>query len=456
MARRFSIATRLFVSAAVWSIAILVVAGFVLSTIQRRVTERSFDERLQVYVQTMAANIAVRNENNVIDPFGLGDPRFSLPLSGWYWQVTRSDVDPPDITTSISLFGGRLPRIEEVTMTANGKDPSEGYVTGPDERRLRMLERSLEMPDGAKYLVQIAANSEEIETNVESFRWAMTVSFALLALALGVTTAFQVRFGLLPLARLSNAIGAIRRGATDRIDGRYPDDLAPLASEVNLLIDANREILERARTQVGNLAHALKTPLSVLVNEAANDDTSLAGKVREQTTLMRDQVNWYLDRARAAARAGSIGIVSDVEPVIRGLERAFLKIYADKALAFEIAVPEDLKFRGERQDLEEMIGNLMDNAAKWADRAVRVSGRLMTEETQRVLIEIEIDDDGPGLPPETRADVIKRGRRLDESKPGSGLGLSIVADLASLYGGSLALDVAEIGGLRVRLRLPGA
>jgi len=409
---------------------------------------------LQVYVQTMAANIAVRNENNVIDPFGLGDPRFSLPLSGWYWQVTRSDVDPPDITTSISLFGGRLPRIEEVTTTANGKDPSEGYVTGPDERRLRMLERSLEMPDGAKYLVQIAANSEEIETNVESFRWAMTVSFALLALALGVTTAFQVRFGLLPLARLSNAIGAIRRGATDRIDGRYPDDLAPLAGEVNLLIDANREILERARTQVGNLAHALKTPLSVLVNEAANDDTSLAGKVREQTTLMRDQVNWYLDRARAAARAGSIGIVSDVEPVIRGLERAFLKIYADKALAFEIAVPEDLKFRGERQDLEEMIGNLMDNAAKWADRAVRVSGRLMTEETQRVLI--EIDDDGPGLPPETRADVIKRGRRLDESKPGSGLGLSIVADLASLYGGSLALDVAEIGGLRVRLRLPGA
>ena len=418
-------------------------------------TERGFDERLQVYVQTMAANIAVRNENHVIDPFGLGDPRFSLPLSGWYWQVTRSDVDPPDITTSISLFGGRLPRIEEVTMTANGKDPSEGYVTGPDERRLRMLERSLEMPDGAKYLVQIAANSEEIETNVESFRWAMTVSFALLALALGVTTAFQVRFGLLPLARLSNAIGAIRRGATDRIDGRYPDDLAPLAGEVNLLIDANREILERARTQVGNLAHALKTPLSVLVNEAANDDTSLAGKVREQTTLMRDQVNGYLDRARAAARAGSIGIVSDVEPVIRGLERAFLKIYADKALAFEIAVPEDLKFRGERQDLEEMIGNLMDNAAKWADRAVRVSGRLMMEETQRVLIEIEIDDDGPGLPPETRADVIKRGRRLDESKPGSGLGLSIVADLASLYGGSLALDVAEIGGLRVRLRLPG-
>ena len=199
-------------------------------------TERSFDERLQVYVQTMAANIAVRNENNVIDPFGLGDPRFSLPLSGWYWQVTRSDVDPPDITTSISLFGGRLPRIEEVTTTANGKDPSEGYVTGPDERRLRMLERSLEMPDGAKYLVQIAANSEEIETNVESFRSAMTVSFALLALALGVTTAFQVRFGLLPLARLSNAIGAIRRGATDRIDGRYPDDLAPLAGDLALAL----------------------------------------------------------------------------------------------------------------------------------------------------------------------------------------------------------------------------
>lgn len=453
-ARPFSIATRLFVTAVICSVVILLVAGLSLSEIQRRAAEREFDERLQVYLQSVAANIAARNANNPIDPYGLGDPRFTLPLSGWYWQITRTDLIPPETTSSLSLFGGRLPRLADLGIVPHDGLSREGYIIGPDERRLRLIERGVDVSADGKYLLQVAANADEIDASINAFRQAMWLSFAVLAVALGITSAFQVQFGLRPLARLSSAIGDIRAGQSDRVDGTYPDDIAPLAWELNLLIEANRDILERARTQVGNLAHALKTPLSVMVNEAADDQSALAEKVREQTGLMRDQVNWYLDRARAAARAGAIGVVTDVAPSVAALERTFTKIHKGRDLAFTSHVQSDLKFRGERQDLEDMLGNLMDNASKWAKSHIVVDAKSDIESDGRRYIDFAVSDDGPGLPPERRADVMKRGQRLDETKPGSGLGLSIVADLARLYGGALTLETAAIGGLCARLRLP--
>jgi signal transduction histidine kinase len=289
---------------------------------------------------------------------------------------------------------------------------------------------------------------------VRDFIFALTVTFALLGLALGFTTLLQIRFGLRPLANLRSALGAIRQGEAERIVGEYPRDISPLASELNLLLDTNREILERARTQVGNLAHALKTPLSIIMNEAENAPDEVAARVREQAVLMRDQVNYYLDRARAAALAGTLGTLTDAEPVVAGLARTFAKIYRDKDLEVELAVPPDLRFRGERQDLEEMAGNLIDNAAKWASRKVVVSVETLRED-DRPRFRLLIDDDGPGLPETAREEMLKRGRRLDETKPGSGLGLSIVSDLAALYRGSLKLDASPMGGLRAILELPG-
>jgi signal transduction histidine kinase len=215
-----------------------------------------------------------------------------------------------------------------------------------------------------------------------------------------------VRFGLKPLSRLSGAVGAVRRGETDHIPGEFPDDLAPLAAELNLLLDANREILERARTQVGNLAHALKTPLSVMVNEAAAQDSLLAEKVREQTAIMRDQVSWYLERARAAARAGSIGTATQVAPVADGILRSLAKIYQDRDLSFGSDVPEELRFRGERQDLEEMIGNLVDNAGKWAGHRVHLAVAPAEAREGRPFLLLTVEDDGPGLPPEARVRAI--------------------------------------------------
>ncbi len=201
--------------------------------------------------------------------------------------------------------------------------------------------------------------------------------------------------GLAPLARLRQSIGEVRTGAAHKIDGAYPRDLAPLAGELNQLIEANREILDRARTQVGNLAHALKTPLSVIVNEADRTPGSLADKVNEQAALMRDQVNYYLDRARAAALSGALGGVTDVLPSVEALGRTFEKIYGDKAVAIAIDVPGDLRFRGEKQDLEEMLGNLLDNACKWTAAAVDVTAERTAEE-DRPLLRIHVDDDGPG------------------------------------------------------------
>ncbi|MBV8440105.1 MAG: sensor histidine kinase, partial [Hyphomicrobiales bacterium] len=269
--------------------------------------------------------------------------------------------------------------------------------------------------------------------------------------------ALAVRFGLRPLRVLQEGVASIRRGETERIAGEFPEDVAPLAIEVNQLLDANRQIVERARTQVGNLAHALKTPLSVLVNEADSRSPGLPEKVREQTAIMRRQVTFYLDRARAAARARTIGVVTEVKPVVEGLVRTFEKLHAERGLAFSIDLPDGLRFRGEAQDLTDLIGNLLDNAGKWARERVAIRAWRETGPRDAAAFLIaEIDDDGPGLDEGARAEALERGKRLDESRPGSGLGLSIVVELAAIYGGSLRLDESPLGGLRAILQLPCA
>jgi signal transduction histidine kinase len=269
-----------------------------------------------------------------------------------------------------------------------------------------------------------------------------------------------VRYGLAPLKRISNSLAAIRSGQAERLEGEFPEEIAPLARETNALIDANREIVERARTHVGNLAHALKTPLSVIMNEAnARGDDALAVKVREQANVMRDQVQRHLERARIAARATVVGTVTEVAPVVTALARSMEKIHRDRGIAIDIEMPRDTRFRGERQDLEEMVGNLVDNACKWAQS--RVAVEVLPDRADAAAgstLRVVVDDDGPGLTATQREQVgaARRGNRLDETKPGSGLGLSIVVDLAALYGGALTLGTAPIGGLRAELVLPAA
>ncbi|MBM3529036.1 MAG: sensor histidine kinase [Alphaproteobacteria bacterium] len=453
--RANSLALRLFLSATVWTVIILAVTGVVLSGVYRGAVERAFDRRLDVYVKTLIADIAAPDVPIENTGQMLGEPLFELPLSGWYWQVTRTDRGKPETTSSRSLWDRALPNLSDQDAPSDIDGSRKSYVQGPEDQRLRMLERNIDLGDEGLYLVAVGGDTAEIENEIAEFNRALATTFAVLAVVLLLITVFQVRFGLAPLNRISRGLAAIRSGRAEKLEGRFPVEIAPLARETNALIDANREIVERARTHVGNLAHALKTPLSVMMNEAsARPDEALAAKVTEQTGIMRDQVMRHLERARIAARVAVVGTLTEVTPVVRALARTMEKTHHGKDLAIDVDIQAETRFRGERQDLEEMVGNLVDNACKWS--AGRVSIEVMAEQAEpgRERVRIVVDDDGPGLSPADREQVARRGRRLDESKPGSGLGLSIVLELTQLYGGTLNLGTAPIGGLRAELVLP--
>jgi signal transduction histidine kinase len=455
-----SLALRLFVSATAVTVVILLITGVVLSSLYRDGVERSFDRRLGVYLKTLVADVAAPEEGEKVAQ-SLGEPLFELPLSGWYWQVTKLSAPKPEVRSSRSLWDAGLPHLEDLNVPTAADGTRKRYVPGPEDQRLRLVERTVDLGEEGRYLVAVAGDALEIDEETQGFDRAIAVTFGVLAIVLLITTMFQVRFGLAPLKRISASLAAIRSGSAERLQGSFPVEIAPLARETNALIDANREIVERARTHVGNLAHALKTPLSVIVNEAnARGDDPLAVKVREQANVMRDQVHRHLERARIAARATVIGTVTEVAPVVTALARSMEKIHRDRGIAIDIETPRDTRFRGERQDLEEMVGNLVDNACKWAQSRVAVEVLPDRAEAAQAgsTLRVVVDDDGPGLTATQREQVgaARRGNRLDETKPGSGLGLSIVVDLAALYGGALTLGTAPIGGLRAELVLPAA
>ncbi len=455
--RANSLALRLFVSATAWAVIILLITGIVLSSLYRQAVERSFDRRLGVYLRTLVADVAAPEEDK--SPQALGEPLFELPLSGWYWQITRLDPGKPELRASRSLWDGGLPHLEDQGVTPAPDGSRQGYVTGPEDQKLRLVERNIDLGDEGRYLVAVAGDAAEITDEIRAFDQALVATFSILAAVLLLTTMFQVRFGLAPLKRITDSLTAIRSGNAERLTGDFPVEIAPLARETNALIESNKEIVERARTHVGNLAHALKTPLSVIVNEAAaRPGDPLASKVQEQAAIMRDQVTRHLERARIAARASVVGSVTDIGPVVEALARTMEKIHRDRGITVDVEVQDAIRFRGERADLEEMLGNLVDNACKWA--ASRVAIEVLRERRDAAgddqVVRLTVDDDGRGLSPAEREQVALRGRRLDETKPGSGLGLSIVVELAALYGGELKLGAAPIGGLRAELVLPAA
>lgn len=450
-----SLAGRLFYSAIVLSVLVLVIAGTILSAINRRTVVAAFDERLKLYLKVLVADVAALSDGGNVEPGNLGEPQFQIPLSGWYWQILRVDRDSTAtsvLRTSRSLFSNRLPALSAPGLPSVRGDFRDGYSAGPEGRRIRIVEQEIDLGEQNRFIISVAGNADEIAEESRRFEFTLAIILFILAVALAVSAFLQVRYGLTPLRRLSQSLGEVRAGEKDHVEGNFPEEVAPLAHELNQVLDVNREIVARARGQVGNLAHALKTPLSVLLNEAGNDPGLLAEKVREQSAVMRDQVQYYLDRARAAARAATIGNITDVEPVIAAFIRTFEKIYRERDIRFESYVEPGLRFRGEKQDLEEMVGNLVDNAGKWAKSEVLI--RAVPDEGATGMLRLTVDDDGPGLPENVRKEATQRGRRLDETKPGSGLGLSIVVDMAVLYGGSFALEDSPLGGLRARLMLP--
>jgi signal transduction histidine kinase len=438
-----SLAFRLVAGAGLWIAAALVAGGLALSNIFEDSVERSFDARLEVYLDGLIAVSRTGAAGRLELARGLGEPRFTQPYSGWYWEIAGPHGP---ILRSRSLW--------DMVLDAR---PDEGgtlviYETeGPDENRLRVVERDVSLPNLPERLHYIvAAEESEIGREVARFDKALAWALALLGGGLIAAVFIQVRFGLIPLRRMEAALAAIRAGRAERLEGSFPEEVQPLADELNALLDHNADVVERARTHVGNLAHALKTPLAVLSNESSDATGPLADSVVRQTGVMRRQVDHYLARARTAARARVLGARTYVMPVVEDLQRTLERIHIDRGISITVDGDPGIAFRGERQDLEEILGNVMDNGCKWARKRVVV--RLARADRRAV---IEVEDDGPGLSPEERAQVFERGKRLDEAVPGTGLGLAIVRDIAELYGGSVSLEKAGLGGLRVTLVLPG-
>jgi signal transduction histidine kinase len=449
-----SLALRLILSSAAVSIVLIVAAGLLLAGLFQAALERNFDARLQAVLDGLLANVELGPDGAPAINGQLADTRFSLPLSGWYWQVMPPEGSSVGDLASASLLEQRLAPDANLLAKRDADGVANFYLTGGNGVQLRAIEQGFKLPGSdAEFSFLVAGNFDELKQEAGAFRWALISVLTLLGGGLLAAILVQVRFGLRPLRRMQESLSAIREGRAERLAGEFPTEIEPVAAELNLLIQSNAEIVERARTQVGNLAHALKTPLSVLTNEAAARKGALAAKVTGQVKVMRDQVSLYLDRARRAARAQTLGAVTEVQPVLAALARTLERIYRDKAIRIGITCPPALKFRGERQDLEEMAGNLLDNACKWARRRIEVKAEEVAGDGRNWLT-LTVEDDGPGLPREKRADALKRGRRLDETKPGSGLGLSIVSETAAMYGGGVTLGDAGLGGLRIQLRLP--
>jgi signal transduction histidine kinase len=451
-----SLAFRLFVIAIVATLAVLVLAGFFLSELYRSNARVAFEREIDLYARNLIGLVEQRTDGSLAGEPDLGDARFGAFLSGWYWQVgILRDGGLSQRLMSRSLAGEQLalPSIAEAPFDANFRRAAT--IADPMGKSLLAVQRLVTFESNDTVAFTVTGALADLDGEVAAFRRQLAGFLALLGLVLVSATLVVVQVGLRPLRRLQEQIHAIRAGKMARLDGRFPAEIEPLARELNELIKSNEAIIERARTHVGNLAHALKTPLSVISNEVSA--ASASPKLREQIELMRSQITHHLDRARVAARANVVGAVTPVAETIAALERAMQRIYSDKALRFTFECPPDAQFAGEEQDFQEMVGNLMDNACKWAVSKVEVRvAHDSAGEGTADLIRVMVDDDGPGLTDAQRASVMARGSRLDETKPGSGLGLSIVSELAGLYGGSLALHRSALGGLRAELSLPAA
>ena len=430
----------------------LVIGGLILSGIFRGAVESSFDDRLTFDLEGLVAAAEVDEPGRVSLADRFVDPRYERVFSGWYWQIAPDGAPGAVPLRSRSLFDHTL-RPTALTVQDNAR---WGYAAGPDNQSLRVLSRRIVFPgEGGEstraFDILVAGNVSETEANIGRFNRTLFWSFTALGIGLIAAILIQVRVWLVPLRRVSEALGRIREGRARRLEGEFPSEIEPLVSELNSLIAHSAEVVGRARTHVANLAHFLKTPLTVLANEASASGGALAESVTRQVTSMRRQVDHYLARARAAGALDVLGSRTELAPVIGDLARVLPRMHADKDLTITSEVQDGLAFRGEREDLEEMIGNLIDNACKWARGKIHVEAGPLDGR-----ISVNVGDDGPGLAPEERARAMERGERLDESVPGSGLGLAIVRDIAKLYGGSFALAQSPLGGLEARLELPRA
>ncbi len=452
-----SLTRRLIWLASAWIVVALMLTGWMLTSQYQESALRRLGNSLGAVIDDVV--IA-----SVMTPEGLRvaeikDAPTLRGLSGKYWMVGEVDAEggfvvlakSPSLSGESLYVAPELPARLKASMGATLSYNDPGIL--PDGAQPLRIAASMKALNGRPFVFMAGIDRSEIDMDTRQFATFTWTALLILGIGLVIAVFLQVQIGLRPLFDLRVEIANVRKGKAARIEKDYPTEIQPLAEQVNRLLDHNQEVVERQRTHVGNLAHALKTPLSVMLAEAGTDQGPLADIVRRQSEVMKGQVDHHLRRARAAARAAhGLGEKTPVGEVIDELAVMLERVFQSKDVEIDWRAPDELAFLGERQDLQEILGNLMENACKWSTRRVRVSAGA-SGLGQMIAV---VEDDGPGLPADQRNGALKRGARMDENAPGSGLGLAIVDDLTRAYGGRLTLAASDLGGLKAVLELPAA
>ncbi len=434
----------MILTAAAWITILLIGGGAALDRVLTTSVEQNFDNQLEYVLTAMIASAEIGPDGEIRMNRPLGDQRFLEPNSGLYWQITGAGAMP---FPSRSLWDRALsPPVEHNDQTVHFRNSNEF-----SDEPLRIAERAIKLPDSdVAWTFMVAQSRDSLDAQITQLRSVLVTSFLLLALGLIILAALQTFYGLWPLRAVRMAIAQMRSGRESRVTDALPDEVMPMVNELNALLDHNEKQAEESRRHAGNLAHALKTPLTVIMNSATAQSPDLAETVIREATTMRRQVDHHLARARAVGRRGHSHSRAQVWESLESVERAVGRLYSHVRL--DMAGDKTLAARVERQDLDEILGNLIENAAKYGGGSVFV-----TVEDAGDFVEMIVEDDGQGIPESERERLFDRGARLDTGKPGTGLGLAIVRDVVDIYGGTVALEESDdLGGLLVRLKLPKA
>lgn len=433
-------------------IAALVVVATLIGSLYSDAARSNFERLLTAHLFSLVGAVSVSTEGVLQGRPELGELRYSSPLSGWYWSVDPLAPNVSGKLESPSLIGRIVPEMPITQAPFDSSFMRSYSLPGLNGEELFIVETEVVLDNAGRVArFRVMGNLSEVMNEISDFRTKLAAYLAVFGIGSILINAAIILFGLRPLDKVRQALTDIREGRSSKLDASLPMEIAPLAREMNALIENNRRIVERSRTQVGNLAHSLKTPLSVLVNEGRAIGGDQGRVVQEQSEAMQVQIQHYLQRARIAAQRDSVVFRTSVAPVMERMQRVTAKLNPALHVSLRNDLPHAI-FVGEKEDLEEIIGNLLENAGKWASRRVNITvGAAMGGQRQ---FEIVIEDDGPGLEDDKIEAALKRGSRVDETKPGTGLGLAIVQDTVREYGGQLHLDRSALGGLRVRSLLP--
>jgi signal transduction histidine kinase len=436
-----SLSGRLLSVALVLIVITLPAAGIAMYFALHRFVQGQVDGRLDGQILSVRDAVRVAPDNSLsLDAVANGPP-FDRPHTGWYWKLVApsSELRSPSLGTDDFAFAGPA-EYRPKPATADG--------TGPGNEPLRVRVQRFLIGD-KRVIIASSAPRHALEGPLREAMTPVALTLGVLALALIGGVLLQVRLGLRPLSLLTDDLQRVRTGRAERISGAQPSEVAPLVAELNALLDQNALNLERARRHVANLAHGLKTPLATLAVIMDERSWYADGRLKPLVTTMDRRIRHHLSRARVAALGGPERARTVLAPKVADHIDAFAKIYADKRLAYEIRIAPEIALACEAQDLDELLGNLLDNASKWARQRVIVAADRVGS-----MVEMTIEDDGPGLSDQQAVDVMRAGRRLDESAPGYGFGLPITRELAELYGGTFALGRSALGGLSAIVTLP--